>query len=115
MLEMYLSALSVSLIAKPRACNRVTRSEAVLYGFEYGTKEMPIKVNESDKPVWSNLRKSYHIIGGDKDEMLTFKGKASGSGSGLSVWGARGMANADETTTYKNILAHYYPGTKLVK
>ncbi len=85
------------------------------YGFEYGTKEMPIKVNESDKPVWSNLRKSYHIIGGDKDEMLTFKGKASGSGSGLSVWGARGMANADETTTYKNILAHYYPGTKLVK
>lgn len=85
------------------------------YGYEIGSKEMPIKVNESDKPVWSNLRKSYHILGEDKDEVLTFKGKARGSGSGLSVWGARGMVNEDETITYEKILAHYYPGTKLVK
>lgn len=85
------------------------------YGYEIGSKEMPIKVNESDKPVWSNLRKSYHLLGDDKDEVITFKGKGRGNGVGLSVWGARGMVEADDTTTYVKILAHYYPGTRLVK
>ncbi|MDO4179125.1 MAG: SpoIID/LytB domain-containing protein [Phascolarctobacterium sp.] len=84
------------------------------YGYEVGSKEMPIKVNESDKPVWSDLRKAYHLIGDDKEEQLTFKGKARGHGCGLSSWGARGMANADEKTKYKDILKHYYPGTTLI-
>ncbi len=88
---------------------------ANVYGYEIGHKEMRIKINESDKPVWSDLRNSYHLLGEDKDEQLIFKGKARGCGSGLSAWGARGMANADESITYKKILEYYYPGTTLVK
>lgn len=42
-----------------------------------------------------------------------FSGYGSGHGVGLSQWGAKGMA--DKGYTYKKILYHYYPGTKLRK
>ena len=67
------------------------------------------------KPVWKNLVRSYHLLGGGKEEKIIFRGKGKGSGLGLSAWGARGMANADTKATYKTILAHYYPGTQLVR
>lgn len=85
------------------------------YGMEIGSKDIDIKVNESKKPVWKNLVRSYHLLGGGKEEKIIFRGKGKGSGFGLSAWGARGMANADAKTTYKTILAHYYPGAKLVR
>lgn len=55
------------------------------------------------------------LLGGGKEEKIIFRGKGKGSGLGLSAWGARGMANADAKATYKTILAHYYPGTQLVR
>lgn len=85
------------------------------YGMEIGSKDIDIKVNEPKKPVWKNLVRSYHLLGGGKEEKIIFHGKGKGSGLGLSAWGARGMANADAKTTYKTILAHYYPGAKLVR
>ena len=85
------------------------------YGMEIGSKDIDIKVNESKKPVWKNLVRSYHLLGGGKEEKIIFHGKGKGSGLGLSAWGARGMANADAKATYKTILAHYYPGTQLVR
>lgn len=85
------------------------------YGFEVGSKDIDIKIKEDDKPVWNTLLRSYHMLGGGKDEKLIFHGKGKGSGLGLSAWGARGMVNADEKITYKDILAHYYPGTRLVR
>ena len=42
-----------------------------------------------------------------------FKGNGSGHGVGLSQWGAKGMS--DKNSSYKKILQHYYPGTKLKK
>ena len=50
---------------------------------------------------------------GTKEEKVTFRGLGKGHGVGLSVWGARGLAN--KRYTYEQILAHYYPNTKLVK
>lgn len=85
------------------------------YGMEIGSKDIDIKVNESKKPVWKNLVRSYHLLGGGKEEKIIFHGKGKGSGLGLSAWGARGLANADAKATYKTILAHYYPGAKLVR
>ena len=85
------------------------------YGMEIGSKDIGIKVNESKKPVWKNLVRSYHLLGGGKEEKIIFRGKGKGSGLGLSAWGARGMAIADAEATYKTILAHYYPGTELVR
>ncbi len=85
------------------------------YGMEIGSKDIDIKVNESKKPVWKNLVRSYHLLGGGKEEKIIFHGKGKGSGLGLSAWGARGLANADAKATYKTILVHYYPGAKLVR
>ena len=85
------------------------------YGMEIGSKDIDIKVNESKRPVWKNLVRSYHLLGGGKEEKIIFHGKGKGSGLGLSAWGARGLANADAKATYKTILAHYYPGIQLVR
>lgn len=85
------------------------------YGMEIGSKDVNIKVKEDNKPVWKNLIRSYHILSGGKEEKIIFHGKGKGHGLGLSAWGARGMINADEKNTYKMILAHYYPGTVLMK
>ena len=46
-----------------------------------------------------------------KRDGFTFKGMGSGHGVGLSQWGAKGMA--EKGNSYKKILKHYYPGTKL--
>lgn len=85
------------------------------YGMEIGSKDIDIKVNEDNKPVWKNLIRSYHLISGGKDEKIIFHGRGKGSGVGLSMWGARGMVNANEKTTYRQILSHYYPGTYITR
>lgn len=86
------------------------------YGLEIGKKDIPIKVNPGEKKqVWSNYVKSHHVVSGAKDEKIIFKGKGKGHGVGLSAWGAKGMASGENPKSYKEILAHYYPGSKLVK
>ena len=85
------------------------------YGMQIGSKDINIKVKDKGEPVWKNVIRSYHLLSGAKDEKITFRGKGKGEGLGLSVWGARGMANASDKNTYKKILAHYYPGTTLTK
>ena len=85
------------------------------YGMEIGSKDIDIKVKEDGKPVWKNLVRSYHMLGGGKDEKIIFHGKGKGDGLGLSAWGARGMANSNAKLTYRDILRHYYPQTSLVQ
>jgi len=41
------------------------------------------------------------------------EGKGSGHGAGLCQWGAAGRARAGQP--YRQILAHYYPGTEILK
>lgn len=83
------------------------------YGMEMGSKDIGIKVNRNDEPVWKNLVQSYHMLSGGKGEKIIFTGKGKGTGVGLSAWGARGMVLANENITYNTILMHYYPNTKL--
>ena len=44
---------------------------------------------------------------------FAFDGSGQGHGAGLCQWGAAGMAR--EGKTYRDILAHYYPGTDVVR
>jgi stage II sporulation protein D len=44
---------------------------------------------------------------------LVFEGAGQGHGAGLCQWGAAGLAR--EGRTYREILAHYYPGTDVVR
>lgn len=81
------------------------------YGYQIGSKEIDIKINDGDGPVWKNVARSYHLLSGSKEERIVFKGRGKGSGVGLSAWGARGMANASAKNGWREILEHYYPGT----
>jgi stage II sporulation protein D len=47
------------------------------------------------------------------DGMVTFNGKGSGHGFGLSQVGAKALAGPPFNYTFDRILAHYYPGTTL--
>ncbi len=69
-------------------------------------------VNASGK----DLRWLYHLRSANFDvdiinEKVTFTVRGYGHGVGMSQWGAHGMAK--NGATYKEILARYYPGTKL--
>lgn len=61
---------------------------------------------------YSTLRSTMFEIS-QSGYLFLFKGKGSGHGVGLSQWGAKGMA--EKGYSYKDILDHYYPGTKIKK
>lgn len=44
---------------------------------------------------------------------LVFEGRGQGHGAGLCQWGAAGLARQGKT--YREILAHYYPGVEVVR
>ena len=48
-----------------------------------------------------------------KSEKFSFTTRGYGHGVGLSQWGAKAMA--EQGTGYADILAHYYPGTQLLR
>jgi stage II sporulation protein D len=60
---------------------------------------------------WSRLRSLAFEVEPVKGG-FAFDGKGSGHGAGLCQWGAAGFAR--EGRTYREILAHYYPGTEIV-
>jgi stage II sporulation protein D len=45
------------------------------------------------------------------DGAVVLRGRGSGHGVGMCQWGARGLAASG--WTYREILAHYYPGTEI--
>ena len=86
------------------------------YGIKVGEKEIPIEIKGPEGNAWKSAVPGYHFLNGSKEETLLFKGRGSGSGLGLSKWGAKGMADAAPENAkdyYRTILFHYYPGTAL--
>lgn len=61
---------------------------------------------------WNTIKSSWFEIVRD-GAAYVFRGRGLGHGVGLSQWGAAGMA--DEGASFKEILAHYYPGTEVKK
>ncbi|MDH4227633.1 MAG: SpoIID/LytB domain-containing protein [Deltaproteobacteria bacterium] len=61
---------------------------------------------------YSKLKSTLFEVDIDGDAVV-FEGRGSGHGVGMSQWGAKGMADAGYS--YKKILDHYYPGTRLKK
>ncbi|MCQ2363125.1 MAG: SpoIID/LytB domain-containing protein [Acidaminococcaceae bacterium] len=83
------------------------------YGVEVGRKDIDINWGNNRPKTWQGIRKGTHTLTGNKEERITFRGRGKGHGMGLSIWGARGMAN--KNFKYDAILAHYYKNTKLIK
>ena len=57
---------------------------------------------------WNAIRSTLFYLYSGKDFVI-FEGKGNGHGVGMCQWGAEGMARLG--FKYRDILAHYYPGT----
>lgn len=73
------------------------------------TNEKEIKATEFRRLLGYKELPSTHFTVTKADTEIVFHGKGYGHGVGLSQWGALEMARQGKT--YKEILAHYYPGT----
>jgi stage II sporulation protein D len=60
---------------------------------------------------WSALPSLLFDVAAGEDGAVVLRGRGSGHGVGMCQWGARGLAAAG--WTYREILAHYYPGTEI--
>lgn len=86
------------------------------YGMEIGRKEIEIELKDKEKSE-NGIAGSIKLISGVDGEKVIFKGRGSGNGLGLSLWGARQLANDEGNTPgyYKNILRYYYRNTVVTK
>lgn len=83
---------------------RVRGSESVIYlGWQF-------RMIMTRKLGWGTLKSSWFEVR-KNGESFIFTGHGLGHGVGLSQWGAVGMA--EQGATFKEILAHYYPGTEV--
>lgn len=62
---------------------------------------------------YTELRSSWITSINNRRGTYTFSGRGYGHGVGMCQWGAYGMAKKNYTA--QNILAHYYPGTKVLQ
>jgi stage II sporulation protein D len=75
--------------------------------------ELEIKATELRKLLGYKALPSTLFSVTKNDTEVIFDGKGYGHGVGLSQWGALEMARKGKT--YKEILAHFYPGTTITK
>ncbi len=86
------------------------------FGMEVGRKEIAIDIKDEENNE-AGIAKAIKLVSGVDGEKVIFKGRGSGSGLGLSLWGARQMANDEGDTDgyYKDILRYYYRNTSVAK
>ncbi len=89
-------------IGNPRAATIIVKT---------GSNTLFIQGNDFRKAIgFDNLKSTWFDVRRDGDKFI-FSGRGYGHGVGMCQWGAKGMAEAGEK--YKEILRHYYPGTRL--
>jgi len=82
-------------------------------GGHVDTSEMEIKATELRMKLGYKELPSTDFTLSVTDGMVVFNGRGYGHGVGLSQWGSLEMAR--EGKNYRDILAHYYPGTEIRK
>ena len=78
-----------------------------------GSNRKTISGNELRRIVGYNKIFSTQFRVRDTGKNLTFTGKGSGHGVGMSQYGAYGLANSGKS--YENIVEHYYKGVQIKK
>lgn len=78
-----------------------------------GSKRKTISGDELRRLVGYNKIFSTQFQVRDNGKNLTFTGKGSGHGVGMSQYGAYGLANSGKS--YENIVKHYYKGVQIKK
>lgn len=87
------------------------------YG-ERDAKQIEIQLPPSTSGGLFTDREGIHRITGRKNETIFIEGSGMGSGLGLSLWGAKAMAEKavnPESAYFQTILKHYYQGVSIDK
>jgi stage II sporulation protein D len=84
---------------------------ALRVAVEHSRGTATLKGTDFRRLVGYDVLKSTLFVPVVQDGTVRFEGRGWGHGAGLSQFGAKGMA--DRGYTYREILAHYYPGTEL--
>ena len=95
-------------VTEPTPSGRVARVELQAGGQRLGLTGAELR----QRLGWSRLPSLAFEVR-EKGGAFTFTGRGQGHGAGLCQWGAAGMAR--EGKGYREILAHYYPGTELTR
>ncbi len=85
------------------------RARTLLLDTSSGARPLPA-VELRQLLGYGKLRSLLFDVASDGDAAV-FRGRGSGHGVGLCQWGARGRALRGES--WREILAHYYPGAEL--
>jgi stage II sporulation protein D len=84
---------------------------ALRVAVEHSRGTATLKGTDFRRLVGYDVLKSTLFVPVVQDGAVRFEGRGWGHGAGLSQFGAKGMA--DRGYTYREILAHYYPGTEI--
>ena len=95
------------------ATGRVRTVELILGGLDDAGSAKEIRAIDLRRSLGYEELPSTHFSLSKNGKEIIFSGKGYGHGVGLSQWGALEMAKQGKN--YKEILAHYYPGTTLVE
>ncbi len=98
----------VAMIVKKRTSTG--RAKKIGIRGAYG-RTIVLKGEELRKLLGYGVIKSTLFSVKKRGRFFIFQGRGSGHGVGLSQWGARGMA--ERGYSYREILGHYYPGTRV--
>jgi stage II sporulation protein D len=90
---------------------RSSSLRALRVAVEHSRGTATLKGTDFRRLVGYDVLKSTLFVPVVQDGSVRFEGRGWGHGAGLSQFGAKGMA--DRGYTYREILAHYYPGTAL--
>jgi len=102
-------------IRKVAIADRGPSKRAVTLEFYTGSKRVKVPATNFYQGVgrragWNAVRSTLFELYSGKDYIM-LEGKGSGHGVGMCQWGAEGMGRLG--FTYRDILAHYYPGTEI--
>jgi len=89
------------------------RVDLLQAGWDGGTSRVPaydLYLHWGRRNGWHQIKSTWFTLR-DEGPDLVFDGRGLGHGVGLCQWGARGRALAGQR--YEEILAHYFPGTRL--
>jgi stage II sporulation protein D len=103
--------LDVGEVTRLSVLERSASFRVMRLAVEHSRGTTIVKGTDFRRLVGYDVLKSTVFVPTVQDGAVRFEGRGWGHGAGLSQFGAKGMA--DRGYAYREILAHYYPGTAL--
>jgi stage II sporulation protein D len=100
--------------AAARVVSRTASGRAEKVEISAGDRKVVVAASDLRQRLgFSRLPSLAFDVHGPSRGDFVFDGRGQGHGAGLCQWGAAGLAR--EGKSYREILAHYYPGAEIVR